>query len=87
MFYTRIIRYIRFYKVTKEAHKMYIFNKIKVNPQLPEKITHLSTIANNLWWSWNSEFLKIIYSVDNYCKLGCTPCDIQYIYAAHLLYT
>lgn len=43
---------------------MYIFNKIKVNPQLPNKIKDLGKIANNLWWSWNTEFLKIFKEID-----------------------
>ena len=36
---------------------MYIFNKITVNPQLPKPIERLSEISENLWWSWNTEFL------------------------------
>lgn len=43
---------------------MYIFNKIIVNPQLPKKIEGLSKIANNLWWSWNTEFLKLFKKID-----------------------
>ncbi len=38
---------------------MYIFNKITVNPQLPKNIEGLSKISNNMWWSWNTEFLKL----------------------------
>lgn len=43
---------------------MYIFNKITVNPQLPKQIEELGIIANNLWWSWNTEFLKIFKQID-----------------------
>ena len=43
---------------------MFIFNKIKVNPQLPKSIKELDTISNNLWWSWNTEFLKIFKEID-----------------------
>ena len=43
---------------------MYIFNKIKVNPQLPKEIGELGNIANNLWWSWNSGFLRIFKEID-----------------------
>ena len=43
---------------------MYIFNKITVKPQLPTRINRLSEIANNLWWSWNTEFLKIFKEID-----------------------
>lgn len=44
---------------------MYVFNKITVNPQLPKRIEELETIANNLWWSWNTEFLRLFESIDN----------------------
>ncbi|MCI8397497.1 MAG: glycosyltransferase family 1 protein [Clostridia bacterium] len=43
---------------------MYLFNKITVNPQLPKRIEKLSIIANNLWWSWNSEFLRLFKTID-----------------------
>ncbi|MCL2383830.1 MAG: alpha-glucan family phosphorylase [Oscillospiraceae bacterium] len=43
---------------------MYIFNKITVNPQLPKKIERLSDIANNLWWSWNTEFIRLFKKMD-----------------------
>ena len=43
---------------------MYVFNKITVNPQLPKSIEKLETIANNLWWSWNSEFLRLFQKID-----------------------
>ena len=43
---------------------MYLFNKITVNPQLPKRIEKLSTISNNLWWSWNTEFLKLFKMID-----------------------
>ena len=32
---------------------MYIFNRVTVVPQLPDRIAKLPEIANNLWWSWN----------------------------------
>lgn len=43
---------------------MYIFNKITVVPQLPKKVSKLSEIANNLWWSWNTEFLRLFEIID-----------------------
>ena len=43
---------------------MYTFNKIIVNPQLPKRIEKLSVIANNLWWSWNTNFLKLFKEID-----------------------
>ena len=43
---------------------MYMFNRITVNPQLPKRINKLSEIANNLWWSWNTDFLKLFKDID-----------------------
>ena len=43
---------------------MYLFNKITVNPQLPERIKDLSKIANNVWWAWNTDFLKLFKTID-----------------------
>ena len=54
---------------------MYIFNKITVNPQLPKKIEKLSEISNNLWWSWNTEYLKLFKKIDMdlWEKIGKNP--------------
>ena len=43
---------------------MYIFNRVTVVPQLPARISKLPEIANNLWWSWNSEFLRLFMEID-----------------------
>ena len=43
---------------------MYVFNRITVNPQLPKRIEKLSEISNNLWWSWNTEFLRLLKQMD-----------------------
>jgi len=43
---------------------MYVFNRITVNPQLPKRVERLSEIANNLWWSWNTEFLRLFQEID-----------------------
>ena len=43
---------------------MYVFNRITVNPQLPKRIEKLSEIAYNLWWSWNTEFLRLFKQMD-----------------------
>ena len=47
---------------------MYIFNRITVVPQLPKELKRLSEIANNLWWSWNTEFLKIFKKIEKAAK-------------------
>ena len=43
---------------------MYVFNRITVNPQLPKRIGRITEIANNLWWSWNTEFLRLFKRID-----------------------
>lgn len=43
---------------------MYIFNRITVNPQLPKRIGKITEIANNLWWAWNTEFLRLFKMID-----------------------
>ena len=43
---------------------MYVFNKITVNPQLPRRIEKLLEVSNNLWWSWNTEFLRLFKMID-----------------------
>ena len=43
---------------------MYVFNRITVNPQLPKRIEKLSEISYNVWWSWNTEFLRLFKEID-----------------------
>ncbi len=43
---------------------MYIFNRVTVVPQLPQRINKLTEISNNLWWSWNTEFLRLFEVMD-----------------------
>ena len=43
---------------------MYIFNRVTVVPKLPKRIGRLPEIANNLWWSWNTEFLRLFQEID-----------------------
>ncbi len=43
---------------------MYIFNRIMVNSQLPKRIGRMVEIANNLWWSWNTEYLRLFRKID-----------------------
>ncbi len=40
------------------------FNKITVTPQLPDRIKKLATVAGNLWWTWNTDFLKLFKQID-----------------------
>ena len=58
---------------------MYVFNRITVNPQLPKRIEKLSEIANNLWWSWNTEFLKIFKKIDKDLWETCGKNPIKFL--------
>ncbi len=42
----------------------YIFNKITVKPQLPKRIEKLYDMSYNLWWSWNTELLRLFKDMD-----------------------
>ena len=44
---------------------MYIFNRVTVVPQLPQRINKLTEISNNLWWSWNTEYLRLLDQMDH----------------------
>ena len=44
---------------------MYLFGKITVKPQLPERISELSNLATNLWWSWNTYSLRLYDYIDS----------------------
>lgn len=54
---------------------MYLFGKINVRPQLPERIAGLAELANNLWWSWNSYSLRLYdyISSDLFTKVNKNP--------------
>ncbi len=43
---------------------MYVFNRITVTPQLPKRIEKLQEISMNLWWTWNTKFLKLFKIMD-----------------------
>ena len=58
---------------------MYIFNRVTVVPQLPSRIAKLSEIANNLWWSWNTEFLKLFRTIDNDLWENCDKNPVKFL--------
>lgn len=58
---------------------MYLFNRITVNPQLPKRINKLSEISNNLWWSWNSDFLKLFKKIDNDLWESCGKNPVKFL--------
>ena len=58
---------------------MYVFNKITVNPQLPKRSGKLSEIANNLWWSWNTEFLRLFKIIDRDLWETCEKNPVKFL--------
>ena len=58
---------------------MYLFNRITVNPQLPKRINKLGDISNNLWWSWNSDFLKLFKKIDKDLWEECGKNPVKFL--------
>lgn len=58
---------------------MYIFNRVTVVPQLPKRINKLTEIANNLWWSWNTEFLRLFQMIDSDLWENCEKNPIKFL--------
>lgn len=44
---------------------MYLYGKIRVMSELPDCVKKLEDIANNLWWSWNVDSLKLFKMIDD----------------------
>ncbi len=42
----------------------FVFNRIVIRPQLPNRIKMLYDISYNLWWTWNTDFLKLFKEID-----------------------
>ncbi len=58
---------------------MYVFNRITVNPQLPKRIEKLATVASNLWWSWNTEFLRLFQKIDEDLWVRCAKNPTKFL--------
>ena len=58
---------------------MYVFNKITVNPQLPKRIGKLSEISTNLWWSWNTELLRLFKKIDRDLWETCEKNPVKFL--------
>ncbi len=58
---------------------MYVFNRITVNPQLPKRIEKLGEISNNLWWSWNTEFLRLFQKIDMDLWEQCSKNPVKFL--------
>jgi len=57
----------------------FVFNKITVRPQLPKRINKLYDISYNLWWSWNTDFLKLFKMIDIDLWDNCKKNPIKFL--------
>lgn len=58
---------------------MYLFGRVTVIPKVPERINRLEEIAYNLWWSWNTEALKLFKAIDIDLWEKCQKNPIKFI--------
>ena len=58
---------------------MYLFGRVTVIPQVPERINRLEELAYNLWWSWNTETLKLFKQIDINLWEQCQKNPVKFI--------
>lgn len=58
---------------------MYLFGKVTVIPKVPDRISRLEELAYNLWWSWNTETLKLFKAIDIELWDNCQKNPIKFI--------
>ena len=79
------VRYLKSEKALNKRNlggkNMYIFNRVTVNPQLPKRIGRITEIANNLWWSWNTEFLRLFKMIDIDLWESCNKNPVKFLKA------
>ncbi|MCK5863172.1 MAG: DUF3417 domain-containing protein, partial [Candidatus Hydrogenedentes bacterium] len=50
--------------IYKGAPVMARIIKYTVIPRIPESLTRLNYIANNLWWCWNPDAIELFFRMD-----------------------
>jgi len=50
--------------ILRKPHQVPVWKDIYVQSDVPEKLTHLKDLSNNLWWSWNSEAESLFKRMD-----------------------
>ena len=48
----------------RKPHQVPVWKDIYIQSDVPEKLADLKKLANNLWWSWNSEAENVFKSMD-----------------------
>lgn len=54
-----------FWFVLRKEKNMQTIRTFTVLPALPENLKNLKVIANNLFWTWNGEFVELFKRIDN----------------------
>ena len=50
--------------IVRKPHQIPVWKDIYVPSDVPEKLSNLKELANNLWWSWNFEVESLFNSMD-----------------------
>ena len=50
--------------IVRKPHQIPVWKDIYVQSDVPEKLSNLKDLANNLWWSWNFEVESLFNSMD-----------------------
>lgn len=50
--------------IIRKPHQVPVWKDIYVQSDVPEKLSSLKDLANNLWWSWNSEAESLFKRMD-----------------------
>ena len=50
--------------VVRKPHQVPVWKDIYVQSAVPEKLGFLKSLAENMWWSWNSEAEELLRSLD-----------------------
>ncbi len=50
--------------VVRKPHQVPVWKDIYIQSDVPEKLSALKELANNLWWSWNSEAESLFSHMD-----------------------
>lgn len=50
--------------IVRKPHQIPVWKDIYVQSDVPEKLSALKEMADNLWWSWNSDAEELFHSMD-----------------------
>ncbi len=50
--------------IVRKPHQVPVWKDIYVQSDVPEKLSALKAIANNMWWSWNTDAEELFHHMD-----------------------